>query len=781
MAKTLYDLMNWPEIETITYSEADDPHSILGPHKISKGLLVQAFYPGAVRMLLKLKENGMEYPMELVEEPGFFAVLLPKKTKPEYTFVVTDASGACTELEDPYRFEPVWELEDTQRFNCGIHYTVYEKMGAIPMTIDGVDGVLFSVWAPNAVRVSVIGSFNGWDGRIHQMRRLWDSGIFELFIPGVECGSEYKYELKLKGSQLSIKTDPYARCISAFPDANSVVVQLDAYEWKDAAWMKQRRENISLDAPVSVYQLQLNTFLPKTSDGSYPGYCELADAICAHVKKMGYTHVQLMPVMEYVDEAQNGYHTLGYYAPTGRFGEPDKLQYLIDALHQQQIGVLLEWAPIYFDLCDTGLRAFDGTFLYEHMDERQGYHKKEQAGIFNYARPEVGNFLIANVLHWLKLYHVDGMVVHKADSVLYLDYNKNAGEWIPNMYGGNENLDGIELFKHMNSIVKKQHADVLLLAEDHSGWRGLTDSVEEGGLGFDLKLNYGWTEEMLSYMQLDPLFRSGSYYDMLMDMVYAYTDKFILPLTQEYVYGSLGSIYEKMPGNEPTRFAAMKVLYGYMMTHPGKKLLFMGQDYGDKQSWDGQRALSGEAMRVSPHCELAQYVSHWNAYYREQPALYQKDFTEDGFEWINQISANENIIVFVRKGNTRQDTLLVVCNFVPVLWDNYKIGVPYAGKYKEVLNSDAQVFGGSGCINPRIKQSKEEECDARKHSIRIKIAPLSISVFRFQEADERNAESKASLKKQLQRKMQEAENIGDVEKQLRAAKAVEEIRRRKRR
>lgn len=780
MAKTLYDLMDWPEIETITYSESDDPHAILGPHKISQGLLVQAFLPEAEKVVLKLDESGREYPMELVEEPGFFAVLLPKKSKPVYTLLVTDKNGRQTQIEDPYRFEPVWEQTEIQKFTCGIYYKVYEKMGAIPMTIDGVDGVLFSVWAPNAVRVSVIGMFNHWDGRVHQMRRLGDCGIFELFIPGIKAGSEYKFELKLKGNHMSIKTDPYAHAVGAFPEANGIVQNPDGYSWQDAKWMTTGRNGVDENRPFSAYELHLGSFMPAKEDGSFPSYRELAKEVCAHVKKMGYTHVLLLPLTEYMSEESSGYHTFGYYAPTRRYGSPDDLKYFIDYLHRENIGVLMEWAPIFFETCDTGLRAFDGTFLYEHMDERRGYHRREQGGIFNYAREEVTNFLIANALYWLDKFHLDGLMVHKTDALLYLDYNKDTGEWLPNMYGGNENLDGVEFLKHLNSIIRKNCAGCIMIADDKSGWKGMTRPVEEDALGFDLKLNHGWTQGILSYMELDPLFRRGSYYDMLMSMVYAYTDKFALPVTQDYMRGTLGSMYKKMPGSNVQKINNLKVLYGYMMTHPGKKVLFMGQDYGEPCAWKGTNVLQTDTRLNSPHKELEKYVSAWNTFYKKHPALYKMDFSEDGFEWINQISADENIIVFVRKTDKKEDTLLVVCNFVPVEWENYKIGVPYPGRYKEVFNSDAAEYGGSGYVNPRVKTAKADECDAREYSIRIRTAPLSISVFQYSENDKPAGRPETSLKNALKQKIEEAEKIGDVEKQARAAKAVEENRRKRR-
>lgn len=780
MAKTLYDLMDWSEVETITYSESDDPHAVLGPHKTAQGTLVQVFMPQADTVVLKLKENGKEYPMELVDEPGYYAVLLPKRSKPEYVLLVTDMEGHTIQTEDPYRFEPVWEQTQTQQFACGIYYKIYEKMGAIPMTIDGVDGVLFSVWAPNAVRVSVVGTFNRWDGRIHQMRRLWDSGIFELFIPGIETGTEYKFELKLKGRQLSIRTDPYAYAIGDFPDANAIVQKTDSYAWNDKKWMDSCKNVIRENEPFSVYELHLASYMEKKSDGTYPSYRELAPAVAQHVADMGYTHVMLLPLTQYRVEESAGYHTFGYYAPTNRYGSPDDLKYFIDYLHGAGVGVLMEWAPDFFDTCDSGLRAFDGTFLYEHMDERRGYHRKEQGGIFNYARGEVANFLIANALYWLDVYHLDGLMVYKTDALLYLDYDKDPGEWLPNMYGGKENLDGVELLKHLNSIVKKNYPQRIMIADDKSGWQGTTRPVEEDALGFDLELNHGWMEGILSYMELDPLFRGGSYYDMLMSMVYNYTEKFALPVTQEYMHGTLGSMYKKMPGSNVQKINNLKVLYGYMMTHPGRKICFMGQEYGEPHAWNRTNVLHTEKRMESPHKELENYMAAWNRFYRSHPALYELDFCEDGFEWINQISANENIIVFVRKSSNRDETLLVVCNFVPVQWDNYKIGVPYAGKYKEVFNSDAAEFGGSAFVNPRVKNAKQDECDGREYSVRIRIAPLGISVFQYSEPDRPQGGNRTILKQSLQQKMDEAEKIGDVEKQLRAAKVVEENRRKRR-
>lgn len=785
MGKSLYDYMDWPEIETIIYSESDEPHKVLGPHKIAKGLLVQAFLPEASSVSIKLKENGKSYPMELMEEPGFFAVLLPKKTKPEYTFLVTKEDGSKEETEDPYRFNPVWSEKETQKFQCGINYHVYEKMGAKPMTIDGVEGVLFSVWAPNAVRVSVVGDFNSWDGRCHQMRRLWDSGIFELFIPGIPTGSLYKYELKLKGSQISLKTDPYGYETEGFPGAASRIADIDSYQWNDKMWLETRSQKNALSAPISVYQLQLNSFLPKKEDGSYCNYRELAVSVCAHVKRMGYTHVLVMSATEYTHEEYSHYQTFGYFAPTSRFGTAEDFQYFVDYLHQEQIGVMIQWTPIFFEKNYYSLSAFDGTFLYEHMDERQGFHNKLNACIFNYARPQVKNFLIASALFWADKYHIDGIDVAKADAVLYLDYDKDMGQWIPNMYGGNENLDGIEFFKHMNSIFKKYYKDVLLIADEKSGWPRVTGDVKNDELGFDLKLNNGWAEDMLQYMELPATERSDSYSDMLMSMIYAYTDRFVLPLDREQFWNGQPSLYERMPGDESNKMANLRVLYGYMMCHPGKKMMFMGQEYGCKGGWSYETPLALDTADSGTGKKMADYMAAWNQLYRNEPALHAMDFDADGFEWINQISANENIIVFARKTDKKEDTLLVICNFAGDAHEDYKIGVPFAGKYKEIFNSDAAAYGGMDMLNARVKQSKEDECDGREHSIRVKVAPFGISVFKYKASVEKKTAEKhvekktsnvqkSSLKQSIRDKMKEAEAQGDMEKQMKAAKVVAE-------
>lgn len=751
MAKTLYDLMDWPEVEAIIYSESDDPHAILGPHKTSKGILVQAFLPEAEKVVLKL-ETGVKYPMERMEEPGFFAVLLPKKTTAGYTFLVTWQSGEEEELKDPYCFEPVWGQEDTQKFNCGIHYRIYEKMGAQEMTLDGVDGVLFSVWAPNAIRVSVVGEFNRWDGRRHQMRRLWDSGVFELFIPALSKECIYKFELKLKGNQIALKTDPYAFAVESAKGAASVVQNLNTFSWEDEKWIAQRKKFDFKSSAMSILQVDLGTFLAKKEEGEAHNYRELAAAVKAYVQKNGYTHVQLTPVMEHLKEEENP-KVYGYYAVTSRYGSAKDFQYFVNELHKSGIGVFVEWMPIFFELNPYGLSAFDGTFLYEHKDMRQGFNRKRNACIFNYARPEVKNFLIANALFWVDKYHVDGIVVKKADAVLYLDYDKELGEWLPNMYGGNENLDGIEFFKHLNSVFKKRHADVLLEADDRSGWPRVTAPVEEDGLGFDLKLNDGWSKDVMQYMQLDPYFRSGCYYEFIMSMVYAYTEQFVLPISWEHIGDGSGCLHERMPGEDVLKWANLRLLYGYLMCHPGKKML--GADFAFEQS---------------------EYLAKWNNLYKTLPALHEMDYDAEGFEWVNQISAGENILSFLRKTKRKEDTLLIVCNFAPLPHNDYKVGVPCNGKYKEIFNSDAEEFGGFGFLNPRIKQAKKEPCDGREYSISIKVAPLCISVFQYTPlADAKNASGtkKSLLKETLNQKIQEAEAIGDVEKQMKAAKEVE--------
>ncbi len=757
MKEKLYQLMNWPRIEAVIYSEEDDPHRILGPHRAGDSILVQAFFPGAQEAQLCL-ENGKKVSMELADEAGFFAALLPGREIPDYTYQVVWEEGRTTREGDPYRYAPVIRRKDTERFAAGIHYEAYRMLGAHICTVDGVRGVHFAVWAPNAVRVSVAGDFNRWDGRMHQMRRLWDSGIFELFIPGELEGQNYKYELKAKGGLTYLKADPYAFGQQLRPDTASVVRDIDGFAWEDEEWIKQRENTDFTRKPVNVYELYLGSFRRPEDGRPYCNYRELAPAIIDYVKEMGYTHIELMPVMEHPFDGSWGYQVIGYYAPTARYGTPEDFMFFMNEMHKAGIGVILDWVPAHFPRDAYGLSAFDGTCLYEHLDPRQGSHPHWGTLIYNYGRPQVSNYLIANALFWIEQYHADGIRMDAVASMLYLDYGKQDGEWVANLYGGRENLEAVEFLKHVNSMIHKRGRGALSIAEESTAWPMVTGALDEGGLGFDMKWNMGWMNDFLGYIRQDPLFRSGCHNALTFSMVYAYSERFMLVLSHDEVVHGKASMIGKMPGSREEQFAGLKASYGYMMCHPGKKLLFMGQDIGEYEEWNENRQVRWELLEEPEHRGLADFVKALNHLYTSHSALYLKDTDWEGFEWIDCISANDCTLSFLRKGEKPEDMLLVVLNFANVERKNYQVGVPFPGKYKEILNSDAVEFGGQGRINARVKASQEEPWDGREHSIRMNQAPLSVSVFACQPytKEELKEQAKKKAEKEKERRAKEA-------------------------
>lgn len=767
MNEKLYELMDWAAIEAIVYSEEDNPHSLLGAHLTEEGVLIQAFIPRAVQVAVCIDGVKKEYEMELEDDAGYFAVLIPRKSIPDYTFKITYDTGDTEEIKDPYAFAPQITEKETKKFNAGICYDIYEKLGAHPTTLGGTEGVYFAVWAPNAARVSVVGDFNSWDGRRFPMRRLWDSGIFELFIPGVKVGEIYKYEIKAKGGLTYLKADPYANAAELRPNNASVVADLRNFKWTDAAWLAKRKKTDTKKEPMAVYEMHLGSWRrPKEEGSDFLGYRELAPQIAAYIKEMGYTHIELMPIMEHPFDGSWGYQVTGYYAPTSRYGTPEDFMFFMDYMHQQGIGVILDWVPAHFPRDTFGLCTFDGTCLYEHLDPRQGSHPHWGTLIYNYGRPEVRNFLIANALFWAEKYHVDGIRMDAVASMLYLDYGKNDGEWVANMYGGNENLEAVEFFKQLNGVFKKKEGGAILIAEESTAWPKITAPLEDDGLGFDYKWNMGWMNDFIHYMSLDPLFRGGHHGELTFSMVYAYSEDFVLTLSHDEVVHGKASMIGKMPGEPTSQFANLRAAYGYMMAHPGKKLLFMGQEFAQYSEWSEEKELEWDMLDVKQHKQMQDYVKALNAFYVKNPALYQLDYDPKGFEWINNISANENMLVFTRNTRKKDEMLLVVCNFSPLVYENHKIGVPYPGKYKEIFNSDKKEFGGTGMVNPRVKPSKKEECDDRPNSISIKVPPMGISIFSYTKAVEKKAEQKpakarekkSSLKEELQKKIEEAES-----------------------
>ena len=743
MEKILYDLMDWAGIEELVYSEASDPGRLLGEHVIKEGLLIQAFLPNAAKVSVKIGEES--FPMEMADENGFFAVLLEDRLElVPYHFLVTYEDGDSEEIVDPYsyQFYTAFTEEEVKKFGAGIYYDSYQKFGAHPTVEAGISGVHFAVWAPDAMRVSVVGDFNFWDGRRHQMKKRGPSGIYEIFIPGLKPGTIYKYEIKTKAGDPMLKADPYANFSELRPNTASVIWDMTDYQWNDGEWIEKRKaaKDRLKDSPMSIYEVHLGSWMQKPvaqdengddiNGSQFYNYREIAEKLAAYVKEMGYTNVELLPVMEHPLDESWGYQVTGYYAPTSRFGTPDDFKAFMDYMHKEGIGVILDWVPAHFPRDAHGLAAFDGTCLYEHKDPRRGSHPHWGTLIYNYGRPQVSNFLISNALYWAKEFHADGIRMDAVASMLYLDYGKNAGEWIANMYGGNENLEAVEFLKHLNSIFARDTEGAVLIAEESTAWPKVSGDENDGGLGFDFKWNMGWMNDFLDYMQCDPYFRHDHYGELTFSMLYAYSEKFVLVFSHDEVVHGKGSMAGKMPGDtQEKKFANLRTAYGFMMGHPGKKLLFMGQDFGQMDEWNEKESLEWGLLKYDIHSQMKDYVKALNHLYRTQPALYKMDYEPEGFEWINCTYNDENIVIFERKTDKPEETLLFVCNFVPVEHEKFRLGVPFAGKYKEILNSDAKQFGGSGMVNPRVKMSKKEEWDARENSIVINLAPMSVAVF----------------------------------------------------
>ena len=724
--------MNWPVIEEIIYSESQDPHATLGPHVQGNGTLIQAFFPGAQKVTLQLTKDMAEKEMEIADDDGFFAVWLPVKNVGAYRYIVSYENGSVETMQDAYRHECLITAEDEEKFAMGVHYTVYEKLGAHPLNLDGEDGVYFAVWAPNALRVSTVGDFNHWDGRVHQMRKL-PSGIFEIFIPGVKAGDNYKYEIKLKTGLTYLKADPYGNAAQLRPETASVVADLRNFKWEDKEFIKKRKTFQKENAPISVYELYLGSFLAPKDDEEYANYREIADKLIPYVKEMGYTHVELMPVMEHPLDASWGYQVIGYYAPTARYGTPEDFMYFVNELHKAGIGVILDWVPAHFPRDIYGLSSFDGTCLYENPDEQRRSHPHWGTLVFDYGRPEVSNYLIANALFWVEKFHADGIRMDAVASMLYLDYGRNPGEWTANIYGGNENLEAVELIKHLNSMMGKRNPGVLRIAEESTAWPMVTGSLEDGGLGFDLKWNMGWMNDYLDYIKYDPYFRSHHHSELTFSMIYAYSEKFMLVFSHDEAVHGKSSMLGKMPGEREQKFANLRLTYAYMFTHPGRKLLFMGQDIGEFSEWNEMRQTEWELLKYPDHKGMAALVKKLNELYTTKPALYEWDDKPEGFAWINSINSTENLLTCMRRTRKKESLRVVAANFSGVE-KQVKIGVPYEGSYKEILNTDAEEFGGSGMINKRAKRAVKKEWDDRPYSVSITLAPLSASILEFRPA-----------------------------------------------
>lgn len=737
MARKLEDWMQWPEIEALAYAECGRPETVLGPKMVDRShVLVTTFQRDVDSVKVKVLDTKKEYEMKLMDEAGYYAVLVPAKKVPSYHFLVQKGKEK-KELIDSYALDSPIDAMDLSQFTNGIHDTIYDKLGAHPMTIDDVAGTYFAVWAPNAKAVSVVGDFNDWNAGYHPMRYLEAAGIYELFVPGVKKGDLYKFEIWGADGRRVLKADPYANYAEKRPATASIVWDLDGYRWQDKDWMEARKKWKFKKEPMLIYEVSLGSFRRPEGDKEderelYYNYREIAPLLCDYCEEMGYTHVELMPVMEHPFDGSWGYQVTGYFAPTSRFGTPDDFMAFVDIIHQRGIGVILDWVPAHFPKDEHGLARFDGTCLYEHLDPRQGEHPHWGTLIYNYGRPEVKNFLTANALFWLERYHIDGLRMDAVASMLYLDYGKEDGQWIANMYGGNENLEAIEFLQKLNNKIHARKDGSLSIAEESTAWPQVTGPVKEGGLGFDLKWNMGWMNDYLEYIRTDPLFRKGRHGMLTFSMVYQYSEEFILVLSHDEVVHMKGSMYTKMPGSREDKFASLRLSYGYMAAHPGKKLLFMGQEFGQEREWSEERELDWQLLQpveeeMSDNEHLRQYVSVLNSFYLAHPAMYADDWRPSGFEWISTLDADNSVITFVRK--CKEETLLVVCNFTPVAHEKFKIGVPFAGKYKEIFNSDAAEYGGTGFVNARVKTSVKTRWDGRPNSIECRLAPLSIQIF----------------------------------------------------
>ncbi|MEE0955627.1 MAG: 1,4-alpha-glucan branching protein GlgB [Eubacterium sp.] len=728
MEQKVYDRMDWARIEALVYSEEDHPSDILGPHITEDGILIEAFRPDAETMYVKIIDSGKKVKMIREDEEGYFAVLIPGDKVPDYRLVAAGEGKEETEYADPYFYPGFITEKDERRFAAGRLFDLWDKLGAHPLTIGGVSGTAFAVWAPNALRVSVVGDFNGWDGRALPMNRS-ASGIFELFVPGVGEGQLYKYELKLKDGLCYLKSDPVAFFAECNDNHASIVQNMDGFAWNDKNWMESRKAKQSDEAPIFIYEMNPEAWSRKMLGRDF-SYRETAEEVRDYVLKEGFTHIELTPLMEYPDDVSRGFETSGYFAPTGRYGSPADFMYFVDVCHKAGIGVILDWVPGFFARGNDGLSSFDGTCLYEHLDPRKGVHPFWNTFLLNNGRPEVSGFLISAALFWLKYYHIDGLRTVELASMLYLDYGRRDGEWIANIYGGNENLEAVDFVRRMNNELKAQYPDVILAAEDTSGWPEITGNTEDGGLGYDYVWNFGWQKDYLDYIQLDPFFRGAHQDDLTLSFVYAYSERFILPLSDNPSGRLETAMPDRMPGAKiRNKLANLRLSMAYMTVHPGKKMLFAGIENGIMHRSVFEE--SGRLIADENQKKMEAFTADLTKLYRSQPALYKKDTDSDTVEWISNLDARRNLLIFQRKSDQKEQNLLVVCNFSNVEYDGFRVGVSLPGKYKEIFNSDAEAYGGNGAVNPRVKMTSKIECDEREYSVKLKIAPLAVEVYRY--------------------------------------------------
>ncbi|MBP5426722.1 MAG: 1,4-alpha-glucan branching protein GlgB [Clostridiales bacterium] len=723
------------DVHKIVNACHSDPFSVLGIHEVSSPdatkrlFAIRSFMPNA-KDLYVIKDNK-RYLMEKIHPDGFFEVFLTDTVFFSYKFEITDYNDYTFDVVDPYSFLPVISDYDLYLFNEGNNYKIYEKLGAHICTINNVVGTLFAVWAPSAKNVSVVGSFNQWDGRRNPMRYRGKSGVWELFIPYVTSGELYKFEIRTSDNQLLVKSDPFANYSELRPKTASIVYDLDNYNWSDASWIYERDSKTNFRKPISIYEVHLGSWQkPYPKCDSFLSYRDLADKLVSYVKNMGYTHIELMPISEYPFDGSWGYQVTGYYSVTSRYGTPTDFKYFVDVCHNNNIGVILDWVPAHFPKDEHGLAKFDGSCLFEHCNSKQGEHPDWGTLIFNFGRHEVKNFLIANALFWFDKYHIDGLRVDAVASMLYLDYGKKDGEWIPNKWGGKENVEAIDFLRHLNSICYKYFPGIMMMAEESTSWAMVTKPTDVGGLGFSYKWNMGWMNDFLQYLSFDPIYRKYHHNLLTFSMVYAYSENFILVLSHDEVVHQKGSMINKMPGDYWQKFAGLRACYGFMFCHPGKKLLFMGNDFAQFDEWNYTKSLDWHLLKFEYHNKINAYIKDLNFLYRSQKSLHEVDFTYDGFEWIDCNDNNHSVICFIRKALDCNDFLIIICNFTPMVYNDYRIGLPKSGHYHEIFCSDDDKYGGSGVCHPDGIWAEDVCFHNRPFSAKLSVPPLAISIFK---------------------------------------------------
>jgi 1,4-alpha-glucan branching enzyme len=724
--RTRQPLVDPAAAEALVRGDHGDPFAVLGMHELADGgLVVRSFQPQAARVWLIDAVTGRTAgEFSRVQADGLFALPLPDGRSRFAYRLRLEAGAAAVEIEDPYRFPPILGELDVYLMAEGSHLSLYEKLGAQPMTHDGVAGTAFLVWAPNARRVSVVGNFNGWDGRRHPMRKRVECGVWELFLPGLDRGEVYKFEIKgPHGELLPLKADPLAFAAEQPPKTASVVVGLGAPAWSDGEWMAGRARAHAREAPISIYECHIGSWM-REAGNRYLTYDELADRLVAYVKEMGFTHLELLPVSEFPFDGSWGYQPIGLFAPTSRHGPPEAFARFVDRCHKADIGLLLDWVPGHFPTDPHGLGYFDGTHLYEHADPRKGFHLDWNTLIYNYGRREVANFLLANALFWLKHYHIDGLRVDAVASMLYLDYSRKAGEWIPNEHGGNENLDAIAFLRRLNELAFGDVEGATTIAEESTAWPSVSRPTYLGGLGFGYKWNMGWMHDTLHYMSEDPVHRKYHHHELTFGLIYAFTENFILPLSHDEVVHGKGSLLAKMPGDGWQKFANLRAYFGFMFAHPGKKLLFMGGEFGQGREWNHDASLDWHLLDHPWHRGVQLLVRDLNHLYRELKPLHERDCEAEGFEWLELHDNEQSVLAFLRRGADPESIVVVISNFTPVPRHGYRIGVPLPGWYRERLNSDAEIYGGANIGNGGGVTADDFSSHGRPYSLVLTLPPL---------------------------------------------------------